>query len=688
MQAGLSSLANHGSEGAWILGGSYFGWLSAAVSLTSTSTSVTNTSTTTQPAYIDQIYVHARRPVPGMHELDASAAGSAIELSSGAYAGQSVAAALREAPGLRVLQSGAQGSFSGLSLRGAEMQHTSVLFDTVPFGGPDRGALDLSMFPADAFDRIEVYRGGAPVWLGSGAIGGVLRLVPKQVRDTRLAARGQFGSFETFSGGLAGDFDLHPAAVATDFGVRGSQNNYTYRDDSGTRFTEDDDLDRTRQNADYLEAHGLVRSTFETSIGTFGATLFALHRDQGEPGPGSAPALQTRRQRDRIFGTLSYDQSGQDYRAQVYVGAGYEREQFLDALGELGLLQQDTDDRYLSLQGRMAGSYDWTDFLETTLIVGISHEGRDPENKFQTLAVPQSHRNIESLAIETHLHGKLSGMPWSVRPSIRLQWSQAIFQDAPFGISVDQQSNDFAPTWRVGALLSPYPWLTLVASGASGFRLPTILELFGDRGIVLGNPTLTPETSHTVDVGFIVQHCQELLSLTLEGRGFALWLEDLIRFRRTAQFTVAAQNIAQGSVVGAEGSVAVDAFDHLALLANLTALSAEDDRGRALPFRPAWVAYAKLTPRTGPIAPGILDHAAVWCDLEFTGSNFVDPANLVEIGARTWFGTGITTAWFRESVNLSFSVQDLSNTGGSDLLGFPLPGRRFFLNLDFQEMFL
>ena len=98
-------------------------------------------------------------------------------------------------PGAHVVQSGGQGSYSTVSLRGGELGHTSFLLGEMPVSGPDSGPLDLSLLPLEVFDRLEVYREGAPAFFDSGAIGGVVRLVPREDRESRLFASATGGSF-------------------------------------------------------------------------------------------------------------------------------------------------------------------------------------------------------------------------------------------------------------------------------------------------------------------------------------------------------------------------------------------------------------------------------------------------------------------------------------------------------------
>ena len=71
--------------------------------------------------------------------------------------------------------------------------------------------------------------------------------------------------------------------------------------------------------------------------------------------------------------------------------------------------------------------------------------------------------------------------------------------------------------------------------------------------------------------------------------------------------------------------------------------------------------------------------------VSYIGKSYADPTNLIEIRARTVLATGIGVDMFESRLGLSFRVDDLLDTRGEDLLGFPLPGRRYNGRLSFRH---
>src|SRR5690606_25525567 len=115
-----------------------------------------------------------------------------------------------------------------------------VLLGDLPLSSPD-APFDLSLVPVWALERVEVYRGDAPVWFGNGSIGGVVRLVPRQVREPEAFVGLSGGSFGTYQvrGGVAAATERFELSSAV--GLAGTQGNFPFDYDGGTPLDPRDD---------------------------------------------------------------------------------------------------------------------------------------------------------------------------------------------------------------------------------------------------------------------------------------------------------------------------------------------------------------------------------------------------------------------------------------------------------------
>lgn len=86
---------------------------------------------------------------------------------------------LEKAAGITVSSNNMQGK-AAVSIRGSDAKNTKVFVDGVPLSPVGDGAVDLGNIPADSIERIEVFKGAAPVQYGSDAAGGVIYITTKK----------------------------------------------------------------------------------------------------------------------------------------------------------------------------------------------------------------------------------------------------------------------------------------------------------------------------------------------------------------------------------------------------------------------------------------------------------------------------------------------------------------------------
>ncbi|MBI5574904.1 MAG: TonB-dependent receptor [Deltaproteobacteria bacterium] len=143
-----------------------------------------------------------------------------IELKNPQVAGD----VLRGIPGIDVQRTGSPGNRENIKIRGGLAAHTLVMIDGFPVNSPTLGSFDIGSLPAGDFERIEVIRGAQSAMYGSGAMGGVVNLIPRKGETGRQYGLGVAGgSFGTVQGnanaqgaGKDGNFHLGTGAWRSD----------------------------------------------------------------------------------------------------------------------------------------------------------------------------------------------------------------------------------------------------------------------------------------------------------------------------------------------------------------------------------------------------------------------------------------------------------------------------------------
>lgn len=107
-----------------------------------------------------------------------------------------LAGALDRVSGVRVRESGGVGSNFNLSLNGFSGNHVKYFIDGIPMDGFGT-SFQINNIPINAAERIEVYKGVVPVWLGSDALGGAINIVTGDRYKNYLDVSYSYGSFNT-----------------------------------------------------------------------------------------------------------------------------------------------------------------------------------------------------------------------------------------------------------------------------------------------------------------------------------------------------------------------------------------------------------------------------------------------------------------------------------------------------------
>ena len=130
---------------------------------------------------------------------------------------------LDHVPGIRILQEGGLGSNLSFSLNGFKGNQIKFFLDGVPmdnFGA----SFNLSSIPVNTIERIDVYKGVVPVWLGTDALGGAINIITNQTHNF-LDTSYSYGSFNTHKASVNGAY-TNPK---NGFTFRGNIN-YNYSD--------------------------------------------------------------------------------------------------------------------------------------------------------------------------------------------------------------------------------------------------------------------------------------------------------------------------------------------------------------------------------------------------------------------------------------------------------------------------
>jgi outer membrane cobalamin receptor len=625
----------------------------------------------------------------------------------------SVADVIGTSVGAQSRSLGGYGAYESITVRGAAPGHTTVLVDGVPLARLAAVTTDLGRYSVDAFSQVDLYRGAVPIELGGAGVGGAVNLVTRLgrgERGERIRTTIGAGSYGARNARLSyGDAHLDGRVLsATTVGYQAATGDFSFFSNNATELNTNDDTYETRRNNDFDQLDAATRwgTAERTAVG--GLRLAA--KREGLPGNATQPTLEASLSTVDIIadGHVEHAVGPATAREQAFVLV--ERQRLRDPDGELGLGPQDRG--YLTLSG--GASSTWRAPIGRHRgVAGVELRAdrfRDADRAGMTEARTGDREGGALLAALDFALDPAAVIV--VTPALRFD----VLRTAPAPMAVGPGANQPVPTRydrvtspRLSARAAIAEAIAIKTSAGWYVRLPTLIELFGNRGAVVGSPELRAERGASTDVGVVWAPAAPLGAvdrILVEASAFGTRSKDRIAFEPSIGAVTRAMNVANSQSYGGELVASARVARTLSLTANYTRLVAQqlsDDpnfANKAIQREPAHAVYARadltrqLMGRRG----------SLWLDTQYQSATYLDQANLrlvpsrllVGAGARAEVYAGLAASITVENVTdsriqympLARSPRpDLTETPRAleDVAGFPLPGRTLFVSLDWSH---
>ncbi|MBO6587049.1 MAG: TonB-dependent receptor [Gracilimonas sp.] len=379
------------------------------------------------------------------------------------------------------------GKDKSVYLRGASTQFTLILIDGFPVTDPsgEGGAFDLRLLPLENVERIEIVKGSMSTLYGSDAIAGVINIITKKSETGTFNVNGKasYGSFNTY------DWEL---------GASGSSDIIDYTVNVTRTQTDGISEAEPRDGADFKK-DGYERNAINTQVSV-------------KPVEGLT-----------LTPFLNYSQYDGDYDAGAF---------------------SDADNRYeanlLNTGARISYKGDNFEIKEAATFTQTGRKFTDgfgvfnPEaslfnsdlygiyNKFEKVRLLAGF-NVQSLNFQ--LEGIDEGSQ-ILSPYVTAFLRSGFGLNGELGLRLNNHS-EYGSNWtfNVAPVYNITEEIKLLASVSSGFKAPTLNELFGPFG---ANTELKPQQSLTVDTGVELQLLDGRLSAS--AIYFRRTIEDLISY--------------------------------------------------------------------------------------------------------------------------------------------------------------
>lgn len=576
----------------------------------------------------DTVVVSATRIPQSIRDMGVSASVVPQERIEELHA-QNAGEILGEVTDARVNSYGSMGAESEITLRGSTKQQVLVMVDGRPVNVGSVGTADLSMYPADQIERIEVIRGPASVLYGAGAMAGVVNIISKDP----------------------------PEKLTTDVDASyGTKNTRILRLDNGARIGDLGYLIMASQNG----SDGWRENSACEGYNIGGKLAYDLssearlslnsgfsRQNKGVPGSTKWPSPNAKQYDEQSWFDLTHKQefdTNSYFTGKAFLNQNWQNykdpDNFTDQISrnqKAGLDLQQTapvGERQLLL----GGIYLENDHIDIRGTNDLSLIGGNRDLFTGAGFLQDEISLLESLLLTPGL-----------RCDVQSKWGA-----------------ELSP--KVSGLYRIFEGTGLKASIGRGFRAPTADELYWRDDYSVGNPDLKPEESFSYDAG--IQ--QEFGPKTaLEVSAFQSHMKNLIAwYDNDGKGIYTAQNINDAILQGLETELQLQFTEEISGAVNYTLLDARDTSGKyddeTLPYRPK--------NKVG----GRLGYQSKWglklsVNADYTDSVYSDRANTKELGGFMTLGAYAAQKVYK-GVEIFARGDNILNKEYQMVDGYPMPG--------------
>ncbi len=508
--------------------------------------------------------------------------------------------ALKKISGIRISEDGGLGSTMNFSMNGFSGAQVKFFMDGLPIDNSG-GAFNIGDLPVNMIERIDVYNGVVPVWLGSDALGGAVNIVTnKQLNYTDISY--SFGSFNTHKA------SINTAHTNTDngFTVRAnafgnySDNNYKVyvpiRDGNNQLLYYKDTKrfhDRYRSAGLKLEA-GVVKKSYadELLLGLMasandneiqhGATMETVYGGIVRNSRSITPSVRYSKQNFilpnldiNLFSSLNIQEQEviDTLRGVTYNWLGEAFYSNNDD-GELSRTNTKLNDILSSTQ--FNSTYHFNKEQSVAFNYAYSYFNRDSydsewPDKIENSMPKSLHKHIGGLSYQFENHkwnATVFGKFYALTANTSKLFDYALSTERTEAITTHSQNFGYG----AAAAYFITPTLQAKASYEHTYRLPSADEIFGNGLTVDPNPDLGPEQSNNFNLGLNYHfRINEYHHLNIGGSFIYRQAKDLIyTVVQVANPITYYENLSNTKTTGVEANIKYQWKDIFSLSANLT----------------------------------------------------------------------------------------------------------------------
>ncbi|WP_437921248.1 TonB-dependent receptor plug domain-containing protein [Sphingobacterium sp. LRF_L2] len=505
---------------------------------------------------------------------------------------------LNRSTGVKVREQGGMGSDFEFSVNGLSGSAVKFFLDGVPMDVMG-STMALNNIPVNLADRIEVYKGVAPIELGSDALGGAVNIVSKNSLSNYLDVSHSYGSFQTNQSSLNAQYVHQPTGLvvkASGF-FNYSKNNYMMHDVEAVEnmVYVSRDLrrfhDRYRSGMGRLEVGLTNKSWADALFIGFAYTEFDKQ-------------IQTGVKQSIVYGDVTRDGSAKT------VSLRYNKTGLLDNRLDVSLFANYSKDHTV-VTDTLFRKYNWFGTYNASASAETGRFGLMTINRPRYFAranasfkINDKHKiganytfdQIENQSYNAYdtdfddMPGKIGkhivGISYQQESFGRwtntfmakyygLQTTKTQYNYDIAGLEIVRGSKPYFG-YGIASVYKVTHDFGIKGSYENTYRLQDVNEMFGDGIQIANNLELKPESSRNVNLGLYYGIRSGKHDWFVEGLGTYRYVEDFIAPQQF-QEQIKYENLANVFIRGLEGEMRYGYSDWLSVMVNMTYQQALDD---------------------------------------------------------------------------------------------------------------
>lgn len=595
---------------------------------------------------------------------------------------------LQKESSVQIRSTGSLGSYTTISLRGSSSNQVKVFIDGMPVSMSQNGSVDLSNLNINRFKKVEIYKGYSPATLGASSIGGVINLISKDTCNTINQLEVNIGSFGTHQASFETSFHKNKQQILLFLSKLESDGDFRYRDDRRTINDRSDDIYRVRTNNDLDQNQLQFNYNYDLNQdSSLGFQYSHINKDRGLAGRANTQTTSTRYDIEENYTQLSYLLKPSNVFNQWHSTLSYSlfEDTYRDLLppsGELGLGKQHNDNDQQNIVFKTVLNKNYHNHLIDFSYL-YQHEKYSPKNLLNTFQAPSSHRSTHSFGIQDYislLNDRLNLIIAVHHEFIENKLNEENYLQTRSA----NHSSDQNFTYQFALQYSLSENFIFKTNLNKAYRYPTLIELFGDRGMTLGNNQLNNEKSLNYDLGinWEMSHLfPTLQTIVFNATTFKQKRTNLIQQVYDSRGVGRAINISEGEVTGYEINNTIGITKNLIYKQSLTLLDAKitnsqfkSDINKSLPgiYKLTWSPRLNYYWKSLKLSYNIL----------FADEMYYDKTNNIEASDKDIHDFGLTYSY--KKTKLNFKINNLYNDEVEDFNGWPLPQRHYTLTFNYS----